>query len=1367
MEKLHQHILIQLRDKIVDDMDVRNGIVSVLAGNYILEKEDVKYIKSGTSLKNMAERLLDILPQRGSNAFNAFRESLKHHYKWLSDGMDELESKKTGRNSVESPILPPISSLTIVRDGKLTEELKKLKPNEYLILHGMKGFGKSCLTASTLNDTKLAEDLFHNKIYWLKFGHDKRCKYKHDDKYEYEQFIDEEITKQLNGLYHRIRNPESLTESLDSELFKVFLSNHFNKKENHNALLVLEDVYDKNIVNAFDFKCKTLVITTDLDVLDERRGIIIEMNDGFTEAETLGLFAKVLDTDIDKLPVEAQLIHKECKGMPLLIAMFSAHFEEFKNDMKIHDDRWKYYLKCIQNKDTNNMVMTKFLEKQEAVFNMFIERLPLNLKTCYEQLAIFSEDVNITPKTLEVLWSCNVFEVGEIMLEFCHKSLAVMKWNDNLNYYIYGVHDLLLCHLKRKLGKEELTKMHKCFIEKYRKNCNNDFSKLPNDNYSYSYIGHHLDLANLHEQFPILYLDFNFLEAKINHTGLCDLLIDFNKYRKYITYYNNESYNTKVKDIEQFLQEQASNISKHRRKKCLDLVQIAMNYSHPGYVMETAKNLVKERINNLYLSHSTKLQQTNITQSEEVYTDTYTTCFTDDPEVILIGNKTSEIIQWNSEHKQQIIYKVYEKESVIEKIVVSGDGQLFLTLCKGVVELFTLHNYFNKWDKNFQIPKQKQTYWKNIYANEGHNSIKTLSIEDEIILDVTFGHDDKRIAACTDKGTIQVWDKAGNVLTSAKHNNNYLRYITFTTKSSLLHTMDLSCGFLVTYRKDNNEYTYSSQYNPLLLKQKVIFFHNVPEHDNSLIIVTEKKAIHVKWFCPITDYIRNYEKQKKAENDKTIYVCASITYDGLYLVLADSEGLVNVWKLDGGFHPITAYKSRVTSLDTYWLKNEGYHYICGNENNLLHKWKLPIEEASTEVRSLLFDALVQSFGEEDIIAKTTHTNSVVILFGDEIIAESSPIDGDIISLKLSPNGKKLVYITDKGMVTLFDVESKTTTNILKLSESAKFIKFIRIEDDEVIICRETSDTLRIWKNNKIAYLIENAGCIISIHEVHNEYIITVTQNGVIILYNISGTKWTIISKATVDNKNVNIYFSCFSCRKQFLALLSESQHLFLYNLQEDDIVTPPCIKIELYHKELFMDKPTYCDISQDQKYLAVGFKTGNITIIDIEEKKIMRTLYFHTSAITQLNWGPATAEVPLLLSVNVDELAWWNVQLNNHGTQKQRQSRKGFLHSISTPSVSTDSNFLLPECFSTDTCIPLSNSSIEIFQINEDSNQIGNTSSYWKYKVGRDGKKTELLRALELPPSCIPKVCISADFSKFVTVDIYGSVSTFKLFAYS
>lgn len=81
------------------------------------------------------------------------------------------------------------------------------------------------------------------------------------------------------------------------------------------------------------------------------------MDDGFTETETLGLFAQVLDISIDQLPPEAKRIHIECKGMPLLIAMFAAQFEEFKEDMRIVDgtrDRWKYYLQSLMKKDPNN-----------------------------------------------------------------------------------------------------------------------------------------------------------------------------------------------------------------------------------------------------------------------------------------------------------------------------------------------------------------------------------------------------------------------------------------------------------------------------------------------------------------------------------------------------------------------------------------------------------------------------------------------------------------------------------------------------------------------------------------------------------------------------------------------------------------------------------------------------------------------------------------------------------------------------------------------------------------------------------------------------------------------------------------------------
>ena len=54
-----------------------------------------------------------------------------------------------------------------------------------------------------------------------------------------------------------------------------------------------------------------------------------------------------------------------------------------------------------------------------------------------------------------------------------------------------------------------------------------------------------------------------------------------------------------------------------------------------------------------------------------------------------------------------------------------------------------------------------------------------------------------------------------------------------------------------------------------------------------------------------------------------------------------------------------------------------------------------------------------------------------------------------------------------------------------------------------------------------------------------------------------------------------------------------------------------------------------------------------------------------------------------------------------------------------------------------------------------------NSSKYWKSKEGKDPEKPALLAVVELPSNFLAKVCISTDFTKFVTVDIYGSISTF------
>lgn len=368
------------------------------------------------------------------------------------------------------------------------------------------------------------------------------------------------------------------------------------------------------------------------------------------------------------------------------------------------------------------------------------------------------------------------------MLDFCRKSLAAKKWNKDLKTYIYGVHDLLLCHLRKKRTSDELKQMHESIIKRYCKYCNNDFSKLPDDNYIYSYIGYHLKQAKLFEKFPHLYLNFNFIQAKIIHAGLNDLLLDLKKYRKYITSDYKDEYVEKISDMERFLQEQASTIVEHKRKKCLDIVQIAMDYPYQGYIAQTANNLAKIRREYLYLSHKKSLQYVNMPLTEEISTDICTSSFTDDPELILTGNTSGKIILWDFENKQQKIFNGHREEYSIKKVIVSTTGDYFLALSNaGIIKLFRLFNGNNEiFDQHYmhaESPRQKQSAWFEIWknSNDQDDSLAEFWVENEIILDMAFGYEDKYVAACTNNATIQVF--------------KYFNFLHNFTKRNTLHTL--------------------------------------------------------------------------------------------------------------------------------------------------------------------------------------------------------------------------------------------------------------------------------------------------------------------------------------------------------------------------------------------------------------------------------------------------------------------------------------------------------------------------------------------------------------------------------------------------
>ncbi|XP_029674820.1 uncharacterized protein LOC115242566 isoform X2 [Formica exsecta] len=1375
MEPAHQDILLHLRKDIIDDLDIDNDIVEPLASNDILKTRDIQSIYTGATKEERAEKLLDILPRCGPYAFDVFHQSLKHHYIWLSEQVDKLLCNYTIENNGEidyyvGPLnMPPLSPLTVTREEKLRMALQQLKPTEYIVLHGMKGFGKSSLTANTLKDIRLVKNLFSNQIYWIKFTCDRS--------------VDEEILIQLNTLYHNVRNleiqPESFTPLEQDSLIRFF-KYYFGQQDNRNALLILDDVSDKNIVNAFDFKCKTLVLTADINVLEEKIFKKIEMNDGFTETETLGLFAKVLEMDVDKLPIEAKRIHEECKGMPLLIAMFAAQFKEFKYDMRINTNRWKYYLESLRKKDAKNKVIREFFKKQETIFDMCIGQLQPNLKKYYKSLAIFNEDVNITSKTLSILWEEeDIYQVDELMLDLCHKSLVAKKWNKDLKSYIYGVHDLLLCHLRTKLTQDELIQMHKSVIEKYREHCNNDFSKLPDDNYIYSYIGHHLEEAKLFEEFPKLYLDFSFIQAKIMHSGLTDLLLDLQKYKDYITCSNNE-YKAHFSNIERFLQEQANIIVEHRRKKCLDIIQIAMNHPYQDYVTQTAKQLAMKKGNYLYLSHDKTLENVNISLIHETSTDICTSSFTDYSHLILIGTTRGKIILWNCKNMQQQVFNGHNEECSIKKLIVSTNGDCFLSLSSaGIIKLFPLllNDAFEPNDQghtHMESPRQKQSAWSNMFTNNNglDDSVVEFSIKDEMILDMAFGYEDQYIAACTNKTKIRMWNRKGElVFTIKKDPTEIITKIAFTAQASLLHVIDESKMTFTVYSNCSDDYTayrYLACYNLQLKSEKVIFFHHVPRHKDSLMIATEKQAICVKWWWD-GDNVYSFCKQRKVfiENSPITYVCATITYDGEYMIMADSAGFINVWQTSGGYPIIAIYKSRVTSLDTYCLEEEGCHIICGNGNRLFYKWNFPIQESNTIPRICLFDAIVKPYDETDIIVKESQLKKIIVSHGEETIEVESK--EKIVNLQLSPDGKEVVYVTEKCNLMLYDITTETSYTILKLEKLNIFLKIINICNSNVIVCGWNNSNLMMWQHSKQIFGTDiPAGHIIDIHKLNNNHMAIITQSDIKTIWFNECTEtisWELISQVPFDLPS-DVTFSCFSHNKTYLAVLNESNQLVLYYFCKNRTVLLPCIEInEQPYTCPFSWKAICCDISQNEQYIAVGTERGQIIIIDIRKRTEIIQLSFHNNPITQLFWAPTTVNVPILLSVTNNELVWWNIALTKSNVKR---SRMGIRSSISTPSLSLNAfrNLQIPSSRSLDADISnLQNNNVSDTDITVSA--VRTVSEYWINKIGRDPEVPELLAVVELPPNPDTKLLVSTDFSKFITIDMYGSISTFKLIDYN
>ena len=120
---------------------------------------------------------------------------------------------------------------------------------------------------------------------------------------------------------------------------------------------------------------------------------------------------------------------------------------------------------------------------------------------------------------------------------------------------------------------------------------------------------------------------------------------------------------------------------------------------------------------------------------------------------------------------------------------------------------------------------------------------------------------------------------------------------------------------------------------------------------------------------------------------------------------------------------------------------------------------------------------MKPWGEEDIIAKESPGRAITINRGNEILAQAELSTGTrIVHLSINSEGDKILYVTDTGVITLFDVERKVSTKLLSTNiATLGIVEFIDADDFTGVACGINND-LKVSTNMFIPQFHDGSNC---------------------------------------------------------------------------------------------------------------------------------------------------------------------------------------------------------------------------------------------------------------------------------------------------
>ncbi len=268
-----------------------------------------------------------------------------------------------------------------------------------LALKGMGGVGKTVLAQALCRD-EAVQAAFPDGVIWVKIG---------------EKPTDADLVGQMAEVAKALGESAEGFGTLErsSRLLRTML-------RSKTVLLVLDDVWHASHVYSFQPTngadlCRVLFTTRKSEVVASVGADSIPIGE-LSPVQSSQVLAAYAALGGDDLPLSARGILRECKGLPLALAMIGAMLREEPAQ------RWDDVLDSLQQADLENVGIEfphyPVFEVFVAAIEVGVRDLRPELQNYYFELAVFPEDTAIPEGALATLWHLSGKAVRQVVAQF-------------------------------------------------------------------------------------------------------------------------------------------------------------------------------------------------------------------------------------------------------------------------------------------------------------------------------------------------------------------------------------------------------------------------------------------------------------------------------------------------------------------------------------------------------------------------------------------------------------------------------------------------------------------------------------------------------------------------------------------------------------------------------------------------------------------------------------------------------------------------------------------------------------------------------------------------------------------------------------